>query len=149
MTRIMAIDYGDARIGIALSDPLKIIANGYKTLQNNSNILEEILCICKNKNVESIVMGIPFDQNSNIGSSAQKVINFSKLLNDFLIKNNLNIKFYEFDEGYSTINAVNSMREIKVKRKKKKAIIDQIAASLILSNFLESKNKKELMLENF
>jgi putative Holliday junction resolvase len=141
MSRIMAIDYGDARIGIALTDPLKIISSGYKTLQNKVNVFSEILDICKTKDVESIVIGIPFNQDSKIGDSAKKVLLFVNKMLDFFKNNNFSIPIYEQDERYSTQNAIESMREIKVKKDKKKQVVDQIAAANILYNFMQTSKK--------
>lgn len=118
----MAIDYGDARLGIALTDPLKIISSGFKTLQNNNNIFLDILEICKLKDVESIVIGIPFDSESKIGDSAKKVLLFSKKLIEYFRKNNFVLPFYEQDERYTTSTAIESMKTINVKRKKKKEL---------------------------
>lgn len=78
MSRILSIDYGESRVGIALTDPLKIITSGYKTLKNDEKLLESILEICKLKDIESIVIGIPFDNNSQIGISAKKVLLYRK-----------------------------------------------------------------------
>lgn len=144
MPRIMAIDYGDVRVGIALTDPLKIISSGYKTLKNNKTIFSEIVNICKTKEVDTIVIGIPFDQNSSIGSTAKKVLKFAKQLSLELLKENLNIPIFEQDERYSTFEAIDIMKQMNVKRKNKKKLIDQIAASTILTNFMNSKNKKLL-----
>ena len=140
----MAIDYGNARIGIALTDPLKIIASGYITLKNDDDIFDNIRDLCFDKEVEGIVMGIPFDQNSKIGESAARVINFAKLLKEYLNMNDINVPFYEQDERYSTHEAYNAMRVVKVKNKKKKALVDQIAAAKILSDFMNSGSKKEI-----
>jgi putative holliday junction resolvase len=144
MSRIMAIDYGDVRIGIALTDPLQIISSGFKTLQNNNNVFTEIINICQIKNVEKIVIGIPFNKDSEIGDSAKKVILFTKILIDILKSQNIDLQFFEQDERYTTTEALFSMREIGVKRKKKKRVIDQIAAANILFDFMQSKVKKQL-----
>ena len=149
MTRIMAIDYGEVRIGIALSDPLKIIASGYETLKNDNNIFESILSLCRSKNVDSIVIGIPFDINSEIGDSAKKVLIFTKKLKDFLKENNLDIPFFEQDERYTTHEAYEVIKLNKVKTKKKKKIVDQIAAAKILYDFMQSSNKVKLNLSKY
>jgi putative Holliday junction resolvase len=145
----MAIDYGEARIGIALSDPLKIIASGYETLKNDNNILESIYNLCKLKNVESIILGIPFDNNSEIGNSAKKVLCFAENLLNYFKNNNFNIQIYEQDERYSTHEAYETIKLNKVKTKKKKKVIDQIAAAKILSSFMQSSNKIKLDLSKY
>ena len=144
MSRIMSIDYGESRIGIALSDPLKIIASGYKTLKNDNKLLESILEICKLKDIESIVIGIPFDNNSQIGISAKKVLLFTEKLMNYFVQNKFNTTFYEQDERYTTREAYEVMKLNKLKNKKKKKVVDQIAAAKILSDFMSSTNKNQL-----
>jgi len=144
----MAIDYGDARIGIALTDPLKITASGYSTLSNSNDIYLQILNICKEKDVEAVVVGIPFNEKSEIGYSAKKVLDFSKKLYSYLTDNNIKIPFYEQDERYTTIEAYNLMNTINLKRKKRKKVIDQIAATYILMDFMKSSSKKVMDFSN-
>lgn len=144
MKRIMCIDYGDVRVGIALTDPLQIIASGYKTIINNQNIHNEILSIINEKQVESIVIGIPFDQNSEIGDAAKKVLVFAESLNNYLLKSGIDLPLYEQDERYTTMDAIRSMKELKIKRDKKKNVVDQIAAANILMDFMKSKYKTPL-----
>lgn len=137
----MAIDYGDVRVGIALTDPLKIIASGYKTLKNDANLSSAIYEICKEKTVTSIVIGLPYDQNSNIGIAAKKVINQAVNLKEYMDKKEYAVTYFEQDERYTTRDAVTSMRDVKTKRNKKKEVVDQIAAANILREFLSSNYK--------
>lgn len=139
MGRLMAIDYGDARIGIALTDPLKIIASGYKTVENSPDSLEQICSICEDKDVEAIVMGIPFDQTGGIGPAAEKAITFGNRLKKFLQKTGKPLPFFEQDERYTTRIAHTAMKAAGVRSKKKKKVVDQIAAAAILKDFMESK----------
>jgi len=140
----MSIDYGDKRVGIGLTDPLQIIASGYKTLENNEQIIKNIYEVCIEKNVESIVVGLPFNENSGIGDAAKKVLIFADKLKDFFKSNNASIIFYEQDERYTTRDAYEIMKTNKVKRKNKKKIVDQIAAVRILEDFMKNGNKKKL-----
>ena len=149
MARLLAIDYGDSRIGIALTDPLQIIASAYKTIQNTKDSYQMIAEICLEKDVEAIVMGIPFNQDDGIGDAALKVLNFSKKLILCLGANNLDIPFYEQDERYSTREAHSAMRSIKIKTKKKQGLVDQIAAANILKSFMESSYKTKLNIEKY
>ncbi len=145
----MSIDYGEARVGIALTDPLKIIASGYKTLKNDDKLLKSIFEICKLKEVESIVIGIPFDNNSQIGKSAKKVLIFAENLLNFFIQNKFDMIFYEQDERYTTHEAYEIMKLNKLKNRKKKKVVDQIAAAKILSDFMSSTNKIQLDLSRY
>ncbi|MCK4796238.1 MAG: Holliday junction resolvase RuvX [Spirochaetes bacterium] len=144
MARIIAIDYGEVRVGIALTDPLQIISSGYKTLTNDKNIFQSILSICKSKEVESLVIGIPFDQNSQIGDSAKKVLVFVGLLMNYFKENNYNIPIYEQDERYTTHEAIDVIKKIKLKKRRKTQVVDQIAAAKILSDFMANSNKVKL-----
>ena len=67
----MSIDYGDVRIGIALTDPLKVIASGYRTINNDKNSFQEIYRMSTEMDVETIVIGMPFDADSKIGNAAE------------------------------------------------------------------------------
>ena len=145
----MAIDYGDARIGVALTDPLQIISSGYKTIPNNKDSYDSIYKICIEKDVESIVIGIPFDQNSKIGDSAKKVLSFVKNLQNYFKQKELELPFYEEDERYSTRDALEAMREMKVKNNKKKELVDTIAAANILASFMRNRQKIKLELDRY
>ncbi|HOF00245.1 MAG TPA: Holliday junction resolvase RuvX [Spirochaetota bacterium] len=149
MARIMSIDYGDARVGIALTDPLQIIASGFKTIPNNIELYREIYDIYVEKEVESIVIGVPYAERSEIGFAAKKVVNFTLNLFDFFKKNGIDPIFFEMDERYSTSSAQSSMKEIKVKNKRKKEIVDQIAAANILKDYLSQKKKYLIDIEKF
>ncbi|OHD13035.1 MAG: hypothetical protein A2086_07515 [Spirochaetes bacterium GWD1_27_9] len=149
MKRIMAIDYGDARIGIALTDPLQIISSGFKTIPNNKESYDTIYNICIEKDVESIVVGIPFDQNSKIGDAAKKVLSFVKNLQNYFKQKQFELPFYEEDERYSTRDALEAMREMKVKNNKKKELVDTIAAANILSSFMRNRQKIKLELDKY
>ena len=78
MGRILCIDYGDARIGIAATDELQITVSPLTTVANNNNYIEEILTICKDKEPEILVIGMPYGQNGEIGPAAKKITAFSK-----------------------------------------------------------------------
>ena len=137
----MGIDYGDKRIGISLTDSLNIIASPYLTLKNDNNIFLNILDICKEKNVGSIIIGMPLNKNDEIGFAAKKVIKFMNSFIEFSIKEGLKLDFYEQDENFSTKYAYETMKNIKVKNKNQKNIIDSIASANILKEFMASKKK--------
>jgi putative Holliday junction resolvase len=149
MSRIMAIDYGDVRIGIALTDPLQIIAGGHSTILNDINIFNNIFKICKEKAVESVVIGIPFDENSEVGFTAKKVLSFAGKLVLFFQENVFSVEFFEQDERYTTSDAYDIIKTNKVKRKNKKKIVDQIAATRILEDFMHNRNKTKLDLNKY
>lgn len=135
--RIMGIDYGDKRIGIAVSDPLGWTAQGVETVVRSfdmSKTMDRIKQLVKEYNVDRIVVGFPLNMNGTVGPRGEKTIEFIESL-----KNELNnIDIVKWDERLSTVAAHRTMHEIGVKTSKKKSIVDQIAASYILQSYLDS-----------
>ena len=130
MGRILCIDYGDARVGLALTDRIKIIASPYKTLSNlNIDILlDEIDYILKEKSVEIIVLGKPIGLNGRKTEQTEKVILFSKKLSRF------GIPVFFQDERYSSVTAKKSLIKEKIKTGFNKELIDQRSAAIILQS---------------
>ena len=133
MGRILCIDYGDARVGLALTDRTKIIASPYKTLSNlNIDILlDEIDYILKEKSVEIIVLGKPIGLNGRKTEQTEKVILFSKKLSRF------GIPVFFQDERYSSLAAKKSLIKEKIKTGYNKELVDQRSAAIILQSYLE------------
>ena len=134
--RVLGIDFGDARIGIAVSDPFGQTAQGIKTIhwKNDINIpIEEIKNIVNEYNVDEIVVGMPKNLNNTLGERAKKTDEFILLLRDSI---NDNVNIVTWDERCSTICAQNTLNEMGVAKKKKRGLIDKIAAVHILQNYL-------------
>ena len=132
--RILGLDVGSKTIGVALSDPFGWTAQGITTIKRTKkeeDILE-IQKLCKEYNVEEIVIGLPKNMNGSIGDSGNKVIEFSEL-----IKETLNIKVELWDERLTTVAAHKSMIEADLSRQKRKKIVDKIAAIYILQGYLD------------
>ena len=136
MKRILCLDYGEKRIGLALSDPLKIIAYPYKTIINFGlkNLKHEIKKIIASETVESMVIGLPIGLNGKDTIQTQKVREFRLQILD------LNIPIYFEDERLSSLAAAKSMKLEKIKTGFNKGMIDKRAAAIILQQFLD-KNK--------
>ena len=136
MDRILGIDYGDSRTGIAVSDALGWTAQGLETIvyKGNMNILlNRIGEIIKEYDIKKIVIGFPRNLNGTVGPRAEKTEEFIKILID---KFKLNV--IKWDEWLSTISAHRDMNDMGVKNKKKKDLVDTIAAVHILQNYLDS-----------
>jgi len=135
LKRILCLDYGEKRIGLALSDPLKIIAYPYKTIINFGlkNLKYEIKKIIASETVESIVIGLPIGLNGKDTIQTQKVREFRLQILD------LNIPIYFEDERLSSLAAAKSMKMEKIKTGFNKGIIDKRAAAIILQQFLDKK----------
>ena len=138
MNRILALDYGDKKIGVALSDPMHIIAKPFKTLDNttNENILLELNQIISEYDVEKIVVGLPITLKNKYSIQTEKVDVFIELL-----KNNISIPIDSYDERLSSKIAIQSLIKQGVKTGHNKKEIDKTAAAIFLQNYLDDKNK--------
>ena len=137
MGRILGVDYGDSRIGLALSDPEKIIASPYKTVNNNNRpqLLDIFNTIIKEKNIEIIVLGLPISLRGNETTQTKKVRIFGQILEGFRIP-----IIYQ-DERLSTISAQNSLIKENIKTGHNKDKIDKRAAAIILQQYLDFNRK--------
>ncbi len=138
--RWMGLDVGQRRIGIALSDPLELFAQGYSVLERSASLGKDIQALNEiiiKETVEGIVVGLPRNMNGTEGVMAEKVRAFSRKLEE---KNNIPLIFW--DERLSTVAAERVLLEADLSRKKRKQKIDQVAAVFILQNYLDSRRKK-------
>ncbi|MBS3811852.1 MAG: Holliday junction resolvase RuvX [Halanaerobiales bacterium] len=138
--RKLGIDYGSKYIGLAVSDRTNTIAQSKEVLKKND--LKDILKILKkyisNYEIDELVVGMPTSLNGTKGPRAKKTDEFINFLN-----NHLEIKVTEWNERYTTMIAEKSMIEADLSRKKRKQLVDKIAAALILQNYLDYLNKKD------
>ena len=132
--RILGIDYGEKRIGVAISDPLGITAQGLPTIEytNIQDALQKILNIIREKEAGGIVVGLPKHMNNSLGEKAQDALSFVDLL-----KKHISIPINTIDERLSTVRAHRAMLEGNLSRKKRKGRVDMIAAQLILQDYLD------------
>ena len=130
MHKVMALDVGTKRIGIALSDYLQIIAipHSYISRVPEDKALEEIYKIAKDNNVEKIVVGVPKNMDDSIGFQAQDCIDFSQKIHGFDI-------ILE-DERLTSEEAESRLRERKVDFRKNKGLVDMESAGVILEQYL-------------
>ena len=133
MGRLLAIDYGARRVGLALSDPLKMIASPYRTIINNNNtiLIEEIETIIAAEDVELTIIGLPLGMAGQKTEQTKKVEEFVDKLTDrgIIIK-------YE-DERWSSVAAKRSMKEQNIKSGYNKDLVDQTAAAIFLQQYLD------------
>ena len=138
MNRILALDYGDKKIGIAISDPMQIIAKPFKTLDNttNENVFLELNQIISEHDVEKVVVGLPITLKNKYSIQTEKVDAFIELLKD-----NISIPVDAYDERLSSQIAIQSLIEQGVKTGHNKKEIDKTAAAIFLQNYLDDKKK--------
>lgn len=130
----LCLDVGDKRIGMAISDDLRLTAQNKGVIQrrNLNSDLSEILNIIKTFHVEELVIGIPLNMNGSLGTQAKKVFDFIDKL-----KSKTDIPIYHWDERLSSSAVEKVLIEANVRRKKRKRVIDTMAAQYILQGYLD------------
>lgn len=137
MSRIMALDAGDKRIGVALSDSLQITAQGLTVLANIPGVLEEIAGLCRDNQVEKIVVGLPKNMNNTLGPRAEWALDFGQK-----VAAATGLPVVMADERLTTLAANRVLLQADLSRRKRRRAVDKLAATLILQNYLEaSKNE--------
>ena len=136
MMRILGLDVGTKRVGVAISDLLGITAQGMATLERNpeDKLLEDLATIAKEEGVKEIVIGLPINMNGTEGEGAITVRSFAKVVEEKL---KLPIKLW--DERMTTMEAKRVMIDADISRQKRKKHIDKLAAQLILQSYLATK----------
>lgn len=133
--RIMGLDVGDATIGVAVSDALGYTAQGITTIRRKK--LEEDLDCLKNiimeKNINKIVVGLPKNMNNTIGPRGEITLEFANILKERFPQTEIVM----WDERLTTCAAERALLEADVSRKKRKQVVDKIAAVLILQGYLD------------
>lgn len=132
--RILGIDYGVKRVGLAISSPVVSIAQGLPTIErvDGKDYLEELADIIKEKEVDEIVVGLPKNMNGTIGEKAEEVLQFVEIL-----KSKFNLPVHTVDERLTTVRAHRAMTGVKISKKGKKKRVDMIAAQFILQAYLD------------
>jgi putative Holliday junction resolvase len=140
--RMIGIDYGSKRIGVAMSDPLNIIAQGLCVVPNTDKALSTIMEIVRKHNACTIVIGIPFNLKGDRGNLALEAETFAHGLEE-----NLSIPVIRQDERFTSTIAHRTLRSMNTgkKERRNKERIDLMAASLILQSYMDRLNfiKKE------
>jgi putative Holliday junction resolvase len=134
MSIIFGLDIGDARTGVAISDELGIAAHPLCTIHRKSRkaVLAELQELVTAHKVERIVVGLPLQLDGETGTQARKVKRFAERL-----EQQVNLPIVFWDESFTTFEAAQILRGTKKRRKKRKQVIDQVAAVLILEGYLE------------
>jgi len=135
MNRLLGLDIGTKRIGIALSDPLLITAQPFTTISRvpEKEAIEKIQTIIKDYSVNKIIAGLPLMMNGDFGPQAEDCKNFGEKISQ---KTNINVIFV--DERLTSFQAEEILKAQKVKYTKDKGKVDMIAASIILQEYLQT-----------
>ena len=140
--RIMGLDYGSKTVGVAISDPLCITAQGIETIERKEeNKLRKTLArieeLAKEYEVDKIVLGFPKNMNNTIGDRAEKTLEFKEML-----ERRTGLSVIMWDERLTTVEAERTLIESKVRRENRKKYVDKIAAVFILQGYLDSLSMK-------
>lgn len=138
MSRILAIDYGKKRTGIAVTDPLQIIANGLTTVPTHQ-LIDFLLNYVRQETVERIVIGHPKQMNNEDSENMKNIVPFMNRLKKKLP----DIPVELFDERFTSVLAHQAMLAggLKKKDRQNKALVDEISATIILQSYMESKKQ--------
>jgi putative Holliday junction resolvase len=131
--RVLGIDYGERRIGLALSDPLFTFAYSFETLLNDNQLWSEISGIISEKGIIKVILGFPDEKKNKLLVS--KISKFKKE-----IEKRFKIEVIEWDEEYTSVIAQEKIIEsvVKKKKRKNKGLIDQNSAAIILQEYLDT-----------
>ncbi len=140
MGRIMAIDYGQKRVGIAVTDPLRIIANGLTTVPSGK-IFDFLKQYMQKETVDVVVIGLPMQMNATPSESTRFIEPFVKKLK----KEYPNLMIERVDERFTSKMAFQTMIDsgISKKDRQNKSLVDTISATIILQSYLESISYKQ------
>ena len=136
MPRILGLDYGKRRIGMAISDESEIIAMPLGVIQVKSQrqVISDLQQVCADKNVEKIVVGMPFNMDGTKGESAARVMLFVKQ-----VVEPISLPSELWDERLSSKAAERVLIESNVSRSRRKEVIDKLAAQIVLQSYLDAK----------
>jgi putative Holliday junction resolvase len=132
MGRILGIDYGDARIGIAMSDETAFLASPLTTVKAGKAAADEVVALVEEHGVQTIVIGLPLNMDGSAGPATEKVRAFSKKL-----AKKTAVPIVENDERLTTVTAHHNLREAGLDGKKRKDVIDMASAQIILQDWLD------------
>ena len=132
--RVMGLDVGDVRTGVALSDPLGMIASPHSVLQVSGldDDCEAIAKLAAENEVVEIVVGIPLNKHGEVGPQAEKFQQFVEKLRE-----NVSVPVTTQDERFSSASAERALIEANVSRKNRKKVVDKVAAQQILQLYLD------------
>ena len=140
--RIMGLDYGSKTVGVAISDPLGITAQGIEIIRREKEsklrqTLARIEALIKEYQVEMIVLGFPKNMNNTIGNRAEKSLAFKEML-----EKRTGLDVVMWDERLTTVEANRTLMEGKVRREDRSKYVDMLAAVYILQGYLDSRSFK-------
>ena len=138
--RILALDVGRKRIGVAVSDPLGFTAQGLMVLERRDwdQDLDRLLKIARPYQVQEVLVGLPRHLNGRLGEQAEEIMALAQALGEAL-----QAKVVTWDERLSTVEAERLLIEADMSRRRRRRVVDQVAATLILQAYLDSRQQRQ------
>lgn len=145
MTRVMGIDYGDRRVGIALSDPLLITAQPYSTIERRGGReVNEIVALIQAQQVTEVIVGYPLELDGDVGEAAANATRFALSIERVAKRSGVDpLRVIMWDERFTTDAAERIVIDHKLHGKERAAALDRVAAALILDAYLEYRRRSE------
>jgi len=134
MNPILGLDFGRARIGVAISDELQLLAHPLETIQANQQPAARIAEIVRERKIDHVVAGIPKRMNGQIGPAATEVLELVERLRAVLL-----CRIVTWDERLTTVAAHRALRDAGKKTRHTRGYVDQVAAQMILQSYLDSR----------
>lgn len=133
--RTLAVDYGERRVGIALSDPTGFLASALQVIlrQSDKQVADDIATLVEGHEVQRVVLGNPITMKGEVGLKAQHIERFLGLLST-----RVNVPVELWDERLTTVSANRTLIEANVSRKKRKGVVDAVAATILLQHYLDA-----------
>lgn len=134
--KILAVDLGTVRTGLAISDPTELIASpvGTITQRNTDMLLTQVADVARERGAEHIVVGHPRNMDGSRGESARRAEAFAEALRGLV-----SVPVDLWDERMTTLSAIGVLNETNTRGKKRKAVVDTVAATIILQDYLQSR----------
>jgi putative holliday junction resolvase len=136
MNPILGVDFGRARIGIAISDELRLLAHPLETISSKQDSVARIKEIVRERNIDNVVVGIPKHMSGEIGQSANEALQFVEKL-----RAALPCEVTSWDERLTTVAANRALREAGKQTRDTRAYVDQVAAQMILQGYLDRQHE--------
>lgn len=138
--RILGVDFGRVRIGMAISDELGLLAHPLKTVSSSKEAMKEIAAVVREKDVERVVIGLPRHMDGRMGESAEEALAFAGKLRELLP-----CEVVMWDERLTTVAANRALQESGQRTRESRKIVDQVAAQMILQGYLDGLQSRHLL----
>lgn len=132
MSPVLGIDFGRARIGLAISDELRLLAHPLETIPANKNTMGKIVDIVRDRKIDKLVVGIPRHMSGEIGKAANEALEFAAKL-----RSQLPCAVETWDERLTTVAANRALSDAGKKTRQTRGFVDQVAAQMILQSYLD------------